>query len=216
MRVGHDTDFPAASGRSLVSAWAGDGGAPGMPARLPGLALLALCYALVARASLLLAFANTNATPVWPPSGIAFAAVLLIGYRAWPAIMLGAFAANLATFHANGLPLGGAVALASGAIAAGNTLEALAGAWLVRRYADTTQPIGQLQNVYKFALVAMAMCLVSSGIGATTLVFFGLATADAYATVMLTWWVGDTAGVTSSTPAIIVWWLERSLSLIHI
>ena len=210
MRVGHDTDSPAASERSLVSAWTGETGTPNTPKRLVWLALLALCYALVARASLLLAFANTNATPVWPPSGIAFAAILLIGYRAWPAIMLGAFAANLATFHANGLPLGGAVALASGAIAAGNTLEALAGTWLIRRYADVTQPIGQLQNVYKFALVAMAMCLVSSGIGATTLVLFGLAGADAYATIMLTWWVGDTAGVLLVTPAIIVWWADRS------
>ena len=179
MRIGHDTDSPGASERSLVSAWTGEAGVPNTRNRLVGLALLALCYALVARASLLLAFANTNATPVWPPSGIAFAAILLIGYRAWPAIMLGAFAANLATFHANGLPLGGAVALASVAIAAGNTLEALAGTSLIRRYADVTQPIGQLQNVYKFALVAMAMCLVSAGIGATTLVLFGLAGADA-------------------------------------
>ncbi|USX11481.1 CHASE domain-containing protein [Oxalobacteraceae bacterium OTU3CAMAD1] len=212
MRVGHDTDSPAASERSLVSAWTGGAGAPDTRQRLVGLALLALCYALVARASLLLAFANTNATPVWPPSGIAFAAILLIGYRAWPAIMLGAFAANLATFHVNGLPLDGVVALASGAIAGGNTLEALAGTWLIRRYADVTQPIGQLQNVYKFALVAMAMCLVSAGIGATTLVLFGLAGADAYATVMLTWWVGDTAGVLLVTPAIIVWWTDRSLA----
>ena len=212
MRVGHDTDSPAASERSLVSAWTGEAGTPDTPKRLIGLALLALCYALVARASLLLAFANTNATPVWPPSGIAFAAILLIGYRAWPAIMVGAFAANLATFHANGLPMGGAAALASCAIAAGNTLEALAGAWLIRRYADATQPIGQLQNVYKFSLIAMAMCLVSSGIGATTLLLFGLATSGAYATVMLTWWVGDTAGVLLVTPTIIVWWMGRSRS----
>ncbi|SEN79517.1 Signal transduction histidine kinase [Duganella sp. CF517] len=211
MRVGHDTDSPAASERSLLFAWTAEAGAPPTPlGGLARLALLALCYALVARASLLLAFANTNATPVWPPSGIAFAAILLIGYRAWPAIMLGAFAANLATFHANGLPVGGALALASGAIAAGNTLEALAGNWLLRRYADATQPLGQLQNVYKFALVAMAMCLVSSGIGTTTLVLFGLAGADAYATVMLTWWVGDTAGVLLVTPAIIAWWVGRS------
>ncbi|HEX7983689.1 MAG TPA: CHASE domain-containing protein, partial [Duganella sp.] len=180
-----------------------------MRKQLVRLALLALCYALVARASLLLAFADTNATPVWPPSGIAFAAILLMGYRAWPAIMAGAFAANLATFHANGLPFGATALLASTAIAAGNTLEALAGAWLVRRHADLAQPIGQLQNVYKFALIAMTMCLVSAGVGAATLVLCGLAPAGAYATVMLTWWVGDTAGVLLVTPAIIIWWLER-------
>ena len=209
MRVGHDTDSPAASERSLVSAWTGGADAPDMQKRLIQLALLALCYALFARASLLLAFAHTNATPVWPPSGIAFAAIVLMGYRAWPAIMVGAFAANIASFHANGLPLNGTVVLASTAIAAGNTLEALVGAWLIRRHADVTQPIGQLQNVYKFALIAMVMCLVSSGIGASTLVLCGLAPAGAYATVMLTWWVGDTAGVLLVTPAIVIWWLDR-------
>ena len=206
MRVGHDTDSPAASGRSLVSNR--DGG-PDIRKRLVQLALLALCYALVARASLLLAFAHTNATPVWPPSGIAFAAMLLMGHRAWPAIMMGAFAANLATFHSNGLPFSGTVALASTVIAAGNTLEALAGAWLVRRHADLAQPLGQLQNVYKFALIAMIMCLVSAGIGASTLVLGGLAPVDAHATIMLTWWVGDTAGVLLVSPAIIVWWIDR-------
>ncbi|HEX8406599.1 MAG TPA: CHASE domain-containing protein, partial [Duganella sp.] len=172
--------------------------------------MLALCYALVARASLLLAFADTNATPVWPPSGIAFAAVLLLGHRAWPAILAGALVANLAAFHANGLPMDGTLALASCAIAVGNTLEALAGAWMARRAADPAQPIGQLQNVYKFALIAMVMCLVSSGIGASTLVLCGLAPAATFNTVMLTWWVGDTAGVLLVTPAILAWWTGRA------
>jgi signal transduction histidine kinase/CheY-like chemotaxis protein/integral membrane sensor domain MASE1 len=173
------------------------------------LMLLTLCYALIARASLLLAFAHTNATPVWPPSGIAFAAVLLMGYRAWPAIFVGALAANLATFLGNGLPFGAGVGLASSLIAAGNTLEALSGVWLIRRYIDVKQPMGQLQNVYKFALVAMAMCLVSAGIGSTTLILSGLVPATAYGTVALTWWVGDIAGVLLVAPAIIVWCVRR-------
>jgi signal transduction histidine kinase/DNA-binding response OmpR family regulator/integral membrane sensor domain MASE1 len=173
------------------------------------LMLLTLCYALIARASLLLAFAHTNATPVWPPSGIAFAAILIMGYRAWPAIFVGALAANLATFLGNGLPFGGGTGLASALIAAGNTLEALAGVWLIRRYIDVTQPMGQLQNVYKFALVAMIMCLVSAAIGTTTLVLGGLAPASAYGTIALTWWVGDIAGVLLVAPAIIVWCVRR-------
>jgi len=173
------------------------------------LMLLTLCYALIARASLLLAFAHTNATPVWPPSGIAFAAILIMGYRAWPAIFIGALAANLATFLGNGLPLGGGVALASSLIAGGNTLEALTGVWLVRRYIDVKQPMGQLQNVYKFALVAMVMCLVSAAIGSSTLVLSGLAPANTYGAIALTWWVGDIAGVLLVAPAIIVWCVRR-------
>ncbi|RZT10377.1 Signal transduction histidine kinase [Duganella sp. CF402] len=173
------------------------------------LMLLTLCYAVIACASLLLAFAHTNATPVWPPSGIAFAALLLIGYRAWPAIFMGALLANLATFQANGVAFGGDTVAASLLIASGNTLEALAGVWLVRRYFDVKQPIGQQQNVYKFALVAAIMCTVSAGIGSSTLVLLGLAPAAAFNTVALTWWVGDTAGVLLFGPAILIWCVRR-------
>ena len=173
------------------------------------LVLLTLCYAMTAHASLLLAFAHTNATAVWPPSGIAFAALLVIGYRAWPAIFLGALIANLTTFHANGVALQGNALLASLLIALGNTLEGLSGVWMVRRYFDVKGPIGQQQNVYKFALVAMLMCTVSAGIGSSSLVLTGLAPAAAYGTIALTWWVGDTAGVLLVGPAIIVWCVRR-------
>src|SRR5881396_320491 len=60
-------------------------------AQIAGAAVL---YYAAARLSLHLAFENTNASPVWPPSGIALALVLLLGYRVWPGILLGAFLAN--------------------------------------------------------------------------------------------------------------------------
>jgi len=178
------------------------------PAGMATLLLLAIGYAAVAGASLQLSFAHTNATPLWPPSGIALAAIILIGYRAWPAIALGAFLANLFTFYLNGQPLSATMVLASAAISAGNALEALCGAWMIRRFSDPAQPLGQLQNVYKFALVAMLMCFVSAGIGAATLVVAGLAPAAAFGTVLLTWWVGDTAGVLLVAPAIVIWRLQ--------
>ncbi|GJJ03059.1 hypothetical protein RugamoR64_35970 [Duganella rhizosphaerae] len=195
---------------------------PSGPAPLV-LVLLTACYYLVANTSLLLAFAHTNATPVWPPSGIAFAAVLLLGYRAWPAILLGALAANLATFTANGMPFNAGLVTASLLIATGNTLEALAGAWLMRRYTDAARPLGNLQDVYKFATIALLVCLISAGIGSTTLVLGGLVPAPAWNTVALTWWVGDVAGVLLVAPAILAWrrprWrravaLEAALSLL--
>jgi integral membrane sensor domain MASE1 len=74
----------------------------------------------------MLAIVHASATAVWPPTGVALAGLLLLGYGAWPAIAVGAFVANITTH--------GSVASCLG-IAAGNTLEALAGAWLVNRYA---------------------------------------------------------------------------------
>ena len=69
--------------------------------RILQIALVAICYLVVARLSLLLAFENTNASPVWPPSGLAFAAMLIWGRRIWPGIFMGALAANLLAFYGN-------------------------------------------------------------------------------------------------------------------
>ena len=178
--------------------------APALTALLP-VVLLALAYYGAARLGLLLAFSNSNASPVWPPSGMAFAAVLLFGYRVWPGILAGAFAANLSTFHANGLPVDGTVLMVSLCIAVGNVLEALVGTALLQRYADGARPLNQLHNVYKFAVVAIFMCMVSAGIGSSALVLSHLVPASAQWTVVSTWWVGDTAGVLVVTPALLAW-----------
>src|SRR5262249_58085169 len=58
---------------------------------------LAAIYFLSGKIGLSLAFVNQSTTAVWPPSGISLAALLLIGYRLWPGVLLGAFLVNLAT-----------------------------------------------------------------------------------------------------------------------
>src|SRR6185503_11038012 len=88
---------------------------------------LAAIYFVSGKIGLSLAFVNESATAVWPPSGISIAALLLLGNRVWPGVLAGAFLVNLATNgHWD----------ASAGIAVGNTLEALVGAWLARRFAQ--------------------------------------------------------------------------------
>jgi integral membrane sensor domain MASE1 len=79
-------------------------------------------YYGTAKLGLALAFVHSSVTAVWAPTGIALAALLLWGYRLWPAVALGAFLANLGT----GVPL-----LVVLGITTGNTLEALLGVWLL-------------------------------------------------------------------------------------
>src|SRR3989442_14008465 len=93
---------------------------------LPAIGILTVVYFIVGKLGLMLASLHASASPVWPSAGIALAAMLLFGYRVWPAIFVGAFLVNLTT--------AGNVAT-SFAIATGNTLEALAAAWLVNRFA---------------------------------------------------------------------------------
>src|SRR5258705_12844208 len=88
-------------------------------------AVLTLVYRGAGKLGLMLAFVHASATAVWPPTGIALVALLMLGPRVWPAIFLGAFIVNITT--------AGSVATSIG-IAAGNTLEGVGGADLVRRF----------------------------------------------------------------------------------
>ena len=125
------------------------------------LAVLAAAYYVVAKLSLHLALVNPSATADWPPTGIALAALLVLGYRAWPAVLVGAFLANVTT--------AGSVTTSVG-VGIGNTLEALVGAYLVNRFAGGRHAFDRARNIFKFALLAaLASTAVSATIGVTSL-----------------------------------------------
>jgi len=88
------------------------------------IAVLASVYVVVAKLGLQMDAVSGFATLVWPPTGISLAALMILGRRLWPGVALGAFIVNVWT----GAPI--VVALA---IACGNTLEALLGAYALRR-----------------------------------------------------------------------------------
>src|SRR5882672_6939046 len=106
---------------------------------------LAVIYFVAGKLALQLAFLNASASAVWPCTGIALAALLLFGYRVGPAIFAGAFLVNFTTAE---------TALTSLGIASGNTLEALAGCYLVNRFAAGQLVFQRSQNIFKFVLLA--------------------------------------------------------------
>src|SRR5260370_26800264 len=163
---------------------------------LPLIGILAVIYFIAGKLGLMLASLHASASPVWPPAGIALAALLLLGYRAWPAIFVGAFLVNVTT--------AGNVAT-SFAIATGNTLEALAGAWLVNRFADGTAAFNRPQGVFKFALAAAISPLISPAFGVTSLAVAGFADWTNYGAISLTWWLGDATGDLVFTPLVLLW-----------
>src|SRR5881397_3977503 len=116
---------------------------------------LAAVYALAGKLGLLLAFVHPSATAVWPGTGIALAALLLLGYRVWPGIFLGAFLVNLTT--------AGSI-LSSLGIASGNTLEALLGAYLVTRFANGRRVFDRAEDIFKFLFLA---CILATTVGAS-------------------------------------------------
>src|SRR5881397_1015558 len=158
---------------------------------------LAAVYLLAGKLGLLLAFVHASATAVWPPTGIALAAFLLLGYRVLPGIFLGAFLVNLTT--------AGSVATTLG-IATGNTLEGLAGAYLVNRFAHGAHAFDRPQDVFKFAVLAgLASTTVSSFFGVTSLALGGYADWAEYGRIWLTWWLGDAGGALIVAPVLLLW-----------
>src|SRR6184192_1985751 len=119
-------------------------------------ATLTLVYFLAGKLGLKLAFLHASASPVWPPAGIALGALLVFGYRTWPAIFVGAFLVNVTTVGNFETSL---------AIGAGNTLEALSGAWLVNRFASGIDVFERSRDVFKFAFAAITSAIVSPTIG---------------------------------------------------
>src|SRR5437867_3554961 len=163
---------------------------------LPVIGLLTLVYFIAGKFGLMLASLHASASPVWPPAGIALAALFVLGYRAWPAIFVGAFLVNV-TAAGN--------AATSLAIASGNTLEAVCGAWLVNRFAGGTTVFDRPQGVVKFALAAMVSTIFSPAFGVTSLALAGFADWTNYGAIWLTWWLGDTTGDLVIAPLIILW-----------
>lgn len=158
--------------------------------------IVTVVYFIAGKLGLQLAFLNASASAVWPPSGIALAALLVLGYRAWPAIFIGAFLVNLTT--AGNVPT-------SLGIATGNTLEAVAGAWLVHRFAGGTEVFDRAQGVFTFALAVVVSTLISPTLGLTSLALAGFANWPDYGAVWLTWWLGDMTGDLIVAPLVILW-----------
>src|SRR5213076_867683 len=158
--------------------------------------LLTLVYFIAGKFGLMLASLHASASPVWPPAGIALAALLVLGYRVWPAILVGAFLVNVTT--------AGNVAT-SLAIASGNTLEAVCGAWLVNRFAGGTTVFDRPQGVFKFAVAALLSTIISPAFGVTSLALAGFADWANYGAIWLTWWLGDTTSDLLIAPLIILW-----------
>jgi diguanylate cyclase (GGDEF)-like protein len=164
---------------------------------------LAVVYFVAGKLGLQLAYVHASATAVWPCTGIAVAALLVFGYRVWPGILIGAFLVNLTT--------AGSVAT-SIVIAAGNTLEGLAGCCLVSRFARGKEAFARAQDIFKFALLAgMVATSVSATIGVATLAIGGFADWAAFGSIWCTWWLGDAVGAVTVTPLLLLWWENPQL-----
>jgi two-component sensor histidine kinase/integral membrane sensor domain MASE1 len=168
------------------------------------LILVAFAYFIVASLGLQLASINPSATPIWPATGAAIAAILLWGYRVVPAIFIAALLVNQLTAGSVFTSLG---------IAFGNTLEAATAVYLVRRWADGERIFDTPIGVVRFAQICLVVTMISATIGVGSLLLAGYAETKSAATVWLTWWLGDLAGALVIGPVVVLWFRSTGISL---
>jgi signal transduction histidine kinase len=164
---------------------------------------IAILYYLFARLGYFLAFEHTTALPTWPPSGIAFALIILMGRSAWPGITIGALVANImAYWNTSGLHPQ-AIIIISSSIAIGSTLEALIGNNLVQLWIKDSYPFKNTKNAFRFLFVTMIMCIVGAGIAALTLYFNNVTPIENLLKTGFSLWVGNAVGILLFTPFVL-------------
>jgi integral membrane sensor domain MASE1 len=158
--------------------------------------LVAVAYVAAAKFGFTFAFATKQVTAIWPPTGIAVAAILLCGYRVWPGIWLGAFISNVFSAEPG---------LTAAAIATGNTLAPVLGAFLLRRF-GFRNALGRVRDVIALAVLASAVAMtVSATNGVIDLALARIVPWKAFASVWWVWWIGDAMGVFLITPLFLTW-----------
>jgi len=144
-------------------------------------------------------------TPIWPPSGIALATLLLWNYRVWPGVFLGSFAVNYVELEY----LSSASILYTTLIAAGSTLAVLSGCYLIRKITSPYKLLFSVKMLFIFFFILGPLsCLISATLGTTALLLASTIKLHAYGSVWLTWWLGDTLGMLIFTPLILAFYYK--------
>jgi signal transduction histidine kinase len=152
-------------------------------------------YLILAQYGVLFSLKQGNISPIWPPSGLAFAALLLFGKNMWPAITLATF---LVTFLTHVPPL---TALGVGI---GNTLEALLGYYLFTRLKYNID-LKRLNDILGIIFIALVTPVIAATIGVYCFYYSHLLKHSELATAWGTWWWGDVLGIIVLTPFILIW-----------
>jgi two-component system, NtrC family, sensor kinase len=170
-------------------------------------AVIAVVYYTTGELGRFLASTPNNVTPVWPPDGFALAALLILGYRVWPGVLIGSFFADiwavLDNTNANSVTIS---ILTASIIAGGTTSSAIISNFLLRKFVGSHHLFDRPQNVFKFIVVGgMIGPIVSATVGISALCFRGLVPLADWAMNWFIWWVSNVAGILIFTPLVLIW-----------
>jgi len=160
-------------------------------------ALVAVSYVITGWIGLQLPYYGRNVTLVWPPVGIALAAILLCGAWVAPGIVIGAFVVSALTT---------ASPAACAGITIGNTIGPLTAAWALQRKCDFHPRLDRFRDALLFLAIGCLACsLVTATVGTLTLVATGIAPLSDAPAAWLSWVAGDSTGVLVVGAPLLVW-----------
>lgn len=165
-------------------------------ADIPKLLGLGVLYALLIQLSLAFLTTDGNISPVWLPSGLGLAALMLGGKKYWPGIFIGAMATYLAVGRS--VPVSFFIAL-------GNVIEPLLAVWLFSRVNRFDLSLQRLQDYLWLIFIGSLVAALAAFNGVATLALAGILPSDAVVWGWLSWWRGNLFGIAILTPALLIW-----------
>jgi signal transduction histidine kinase len=159
-----------------------------------------LAYVVFGKLGISLSVAEGIVTPVWAPSGLALAALLIFGRSLWPAVALGAFLTNATS---------GAAPLVAAAIACGNTLEPVIATQLLRKTGFRID-LARMRDVFLLVLLGAGLSSLLSATNGIAVLFLAGLDRSALASDWLLWWFGDAVGILMVTPLLLLAYVHRS------
>src|SRR5579862_7246879 len=180
--------------KATISAF---GDAQGAATYLAEILIVAAIYGGLAVSARLLPALNPSATPLWPPTGLALALVVLRGYRIWPAILVGTVSPYLMADRS---------ILEFGSVWIGTLLAAFAGTWLIGRWSNGRRAFSTASGTAKFAIIVIApTAMISSAIVLAGFILANAPSLSDSVVTWLTWWLADAAGTLVIAPTVILW-----------
>ncbi len=167
--------------------------------------VIASVYFFVGQDGFWLAEENDNVTTLISASGIALAAILLLGDFIWPGILIGSFLYNVVLFLPDISLTWSTVIFSSLIISIGNTLQGLIGAHLINRLCNNYNPFEKTKDVFRFTYITLLICIITATITTITVNVVNIQTNVNHDNLWFSSWTSEVSGIFLLVPLLLGW-----------
>lgn len=166
--------------------------------------LLTIAYVVSGKLGLMLALPPGYASPIFPPAGIAVAAVFIGGRKTLPWVFLGSLLLNVWAGYSANQQLNAMGLTVAAIIAFASMLQAAIGGWWLRRVIGYPAALDNHRDILRLLMLFPVICLTSASISVSGLWALGLVDAAGFAKNWVSWWFGDTFGLVVMFPLVMM------------